>query len=48
MPTEMHRLKELEDENAMLEKVVADLSMDNAPGPSVESSEAYPEAQAGP
>ena len=29
LPTEMRRLKQLEDENAKLRKVVADLSLDN-------------------
>ena len=28
LPTEMHRLKQLEDENSKLRKVVADLSLD--------------------
>jgi putative transposase len=28
LPTEMRRLKQLEDENAKLRKVVADLSLD--------------------
>ena len=30
LPTEMRRLKQLEDENAKLRKVVADLSLDKA------------------
>jgi putative transposase len=30
LPTEMRRLKQLEDENANLRKVVADLSLDKA------------------
>ena len=31
LPTEMRRLKQLEDENAKLRKVVADLSLDKEP-----------------
>lgn len=30
LPHEMHRLKQLEDENNKLKKVVADLSLDKA------------------
>ncbi|NIJ46709.1 hypothetical protein FHS84_000054 [Rhizomicrobium electricum] len=30
LPDEMRRLKQLEDENTKLRKVVADLSLDNA------------------
>ena len=29
MPSEMRRLKELEDENSRLKRIVADLSLDN-------------------
>ena len=30
LPTEMRRLKQLEDENAKLKRIVADLSLDKA------------------
>src|ERR1700685_4381816 len=33
LPTEMRRLKQLEDENSKLRKVVADLSLDKEPEP---------------
>jgi hypothetical protein len=47
LPTEMRRLKQLEDENAKLRKVVADLSLDKEMLQIAESSEACPEAEAG-
>ena len=49
LPTEMRRLKQLEDENGKLRKVVADLSLDKEmlQDASAESFEACPEAQAG-
>ena len=48
LPTEMRRLKQLEDENAKLKRIVADLSTKRCcRTPSAESSEACPEAQAG-
>jgi hypothetical protein len=49
LPTEMHRLKQLEEENMKLRKVVADLSLDRETcrTSSPESYEAYPGAQAG-
>jgi putative transposase len=49
LPTEMRRLKQLEDENSKLRKVVADLSLDKemCRTRSAESFEACPEAQAG-
>lgn len=49
LPTEMRRLKQLEDENAKLKKLVADLSLDKEMlgTSSAETSEACPEAQAG-
>lgn len=50
LPTEMKRLKQLEDENARLRKLVADLSLDKEMlrgTSSAESSEACPQAQAG-
>jgi putative transposase len=47
--TEMRRLKQLEDENAKLRKVVADLSLDKDMFrmSCAEKPKAYPEAQAG-
>ena len=49
LPTEMRRLKQLEDENAKLRKLVADLSLDKrcCRTSSAESFEACSEAQAG-
>ena len=49
LPTEMRRLKQLEDENSKLKKLVADLSLDREcfRTSSAESCEACPEAQAG-
>lgn len=50
LPTEMRRLKQLEDENARLRKLVADLSLDKEMlrgTSSAESFEACPEARAG-
>ena len=49
LPTEMRRLKQLEDENGKLKKLVADLSSTGrcCRTSSAESSEACPEAQAG-
>jgi hypothetical protein len=48
LPDEMRRLKQLEDENAKLKKLVADLSLDrDCRMSSAESCEACPEAQAG-
>jgi putative transposase len=47
LPIEMRRLKQLEDENSKLRKVVADLSLDNEmlqDALSAESFEACPEA----
>lgn len=55
LPDEMRRLKSLEDENARLKKIVADLTLDRemlqdvirrTEGPRSESSEACPDAQA--
>ena len=45
LPTEMRRLKQLEDENGKLRKVVADLSLDKAMS-SAANFEACPQAQA--
>ena len=50
LPTEMRRLKQLEDENSKLRKVVADLSASTkrcCRTLSAENFEACPEAQAG-
>ena len=47
LPTEMRRLKQLEDENAKLRKVVADLTRRCYRTPFAEKFEAWPEAQAG-
>ena len=56
LPTEMKRLKQLEDENAKLRKLVADLSLDRlmlqdiirrTEGRPSQSSEACSEARAG-
>src|SRR5215472_3944272 len=49
LPDEMRRLKQLEDENAKLKKLVAELSLDREMLQDVtaESCEACPEAQAG-
>ena len=48
MPSEMKRLRQLEEENAKLKRVVADLSLDKAMLQDVlsKSSEACPQAQA--
>ena len=50
LPPEMRRLKQLEDENSKLKKIVADLSLDQARCCKTlyaESSEAWSQAQAG-
>jgi putative transposase len=50
LPTEMRRLKQLEDENAKLKRIVADLTLDREMLRGTvfaESSEACPQAQAG-
>src|SRR3954469_25459718 len=49
LPTEMRRLKQLEDENSKLKRIVADLSLDKEMLQDAirRSSETYPEAQAG-
>ena len=49
LPDEMRRLKQLEDENSKLKKLVADLSLDREMLQDVirRKCEAYPEAQAG-
>ena len=56
LPTEMKRLKQLEDENARLKKIVADLTLDRemlqdvfrrTEGPRSESSEAWLHARTG-
>ena len=49
LPTEMRRLRQLEDENGKLRKVVADLSLDKEmlQDACAENFEACPEAQAG-
>jgi putative transposase len=48
MPSEMKRLRQLEDENAKLKRIVADLSLDKAMLQDVlsKSSEAWPQAGA--
>ena len=48
LPTDMRRLKQLEDENSKLKKLAADLSLDKErlQASSAESSEACPEVQA--
>ena len=56
LPTEMKRLKQLEDENARLKKIVADLTLDRemlrdvirrTEGPRSERSEAWSHARTG-
>lgn len=50
LPTEMRRLKQLEDENGKLKKIVADLSLDKAMLQDVtraENCKACPQARAG-
>ena len=49
LPSEMRRLKQLEDENSKLKRIVADLSLDKEMLQDAipENSEACPEAQAG-